>query len=179
MKRKIAGLLAALMVLTLGTTTLAAPSVTAEDLKEAAAAVKEVTGVEGVQTEAVSAEVYTEAQTKAVATNEKAEMLAIVEVTVPAGTDLSKGVTLTFAVEGVKAGDNIVILHKAATGWETIKADKVEDGKVTATFTSLSPVAIVKLPAGVSKDTGVVTVLPIVAIACVAGIAGCVKKENE
>jgi hypothetical protein len=55
-------------------------------------------------------------------------------------------ITITFNLNNILAGDSLLILHQKPDGtWETIIPDKVEDGKVTATFTSLSPVAFVKL----------------------------------
>ncbi|MEF2639224.1 MAG: hypothetical protein UIT84_04290 [Lachnospiraceae bacterium] len=51
-------------------------------------------------------------------------------------------ITITFEVAGVKAGENVLVLHKAGDAWETITPDSVDNNSVTATFTSLSPVAI-------------------------------------
>ena len=64
-----------------------------------------------------------------------------------------KPITLSFPVAGVKAGDAIMILHFTGEKWETIAPDAVEDGKVTATFTSLSPIAIVKLTVAEADPT--------------------------
>ena len=61
-------------------------------------------------------------------------------------------------------------------GYEIVE---VEDGKVTATFSSLSPVAIWKVAetAGTTlPKTGAPVVLPVVALICAAGAAGCAKK---
>ena len=55
-------------------------------------------------------------------------------------------ITLTISAD-VKAGDSVVILHWNGKEWETIKPSEVRDGEVVATFTSLSPVAVVKLSA--------------------------------
>ncbi|MDE7435747.1 MAG: LPXTG cell wall anchor domain-containing protein [Lachnospiraceae bacterium] len=52
-------------------------------------------------------------------------------------------ITVTFLVEGVKAGHDISVIHKKADGtWETLTGT-AGDGTVTATFTSFSPIAIV------------------------------------
>ncbi len=183
MKKRIAGLLAAAMVLTMSMSVFAAGSITAKDVAAAEEAVGEVKGVEGLTTEAVSVEVLTEAVAEAEKLVEKEDadevkVLGAVEITVPAGTGKS---TITIEVEGITAADTketIQILHKDGTKWETITPDKVEEGKVTATFDSFSPVVIVRVP--VKADvTGIVTVLPLVAVACVGGIAACAKKENE
>lgn len=70
----------------------------------------------------------------------------LVDVTVKGRTVTADDpVTVTFQVPGVKAGANILVLHWNGTQWETIVPDSVKDGEVTATFTSLSPVAIVEL----------------------------------
>lgn len=67
-------------------------------------------------------------------------------------------ITLTISAD-VKAGDSVVILHWNGSEWETIMPSEVRDGEVVATFTSLSPVAVVKLSAadvttGGSGSTG-------------------------
>jgi hypothetical protein len=67
-------------------------------------------------------------------------------------------VTVPFNLVNVVAGDNILVLHQKADGtWETIVPDKVEDGKVIVSFTSLSPVVFVRgtaAPAVASPKTG-------------------------
>ena len=170
--KKFAAVLAALMVLSCGTTVLAANSSTAADLAKDVKA----TATNGVTVEvkAVDEKVKEAAVKEAVAENAKSEVLALVEVSVK-GTG---SVTLTFDVAGVKEGDNIYVLHqKADKTWEVIHPDKVEAGKVTATFTSLSPVAIVEIPAGETlPKTGAPVVLPVVALICAAGAVGCAKK---
>lgn len=59
------------------------------------------------------------------------------------GVSADNPITVTFLVEGVKAGHDISVIHKKADGtWETLPGT-AGDGTVTATFTSFSPVAIV------------------------------------
>ena len=55
------------------------------------------------------------------------------------------GVKVTFTVDGLLGTDNIVVLHKSSvTGnWETLE-ETHGNGQVTATFTSFSPVVIMK-----------------------------------
>lgn len=170
--KKFAAVLAALMVLSCGTTVLAANSSTAADLAKDVK-VESSTGAE-VTVKAVDEAVKEAAVKEAVAENKKSEVVALVEVSVK-GTGK---VTLTFDVAGVKAGDNIYLLHqKADKTWEVIHPTKVADGKVTATFNSLSPVAIVKIPAGETlPKTGAPVVLPVVALICAAGAAVSAKK---
>lgn len=178
MKKTVVSLLAALMVLAVATPVLAAPS---KDAEAAAKPITEVKTESGVKltvskvTEEKVAEVYAEAEKK----NEDSEILAVVEVSVPEGTDTSKGLKVTFDVTGVVAGEKIYLLHEKANGtWEVIHPDKVEDGKVTATFKSFSPVAVVKVPASATlpKTGAPLAVLPIVALVCAAGAAGCARK---
>ena len=104
--KKFAAVLAALMVLSCGTTVLAANSSTAADLAKDVKA----TATNGVTVEvkAVDEKVKEAAVKEAVAENAKSEVLALVEVSVPAGTGK---VQLTFDVEGVKADSKIYLLH--------------------------------------------------------------------
>lgn len=190
MKKRIAGLFAAAMVLTMSMSVFASGSITsgdivgsitAEDVADAREAVTKVEGIEGITVGEVTVAEFAEAVEEARALVDEAdadevEVLGAVKIT------STQGGTLTFSVTGITARDTkdtIVVLHEKADGtWETITPDKVEEGKVTATFTSFSPVVIVRVP--VKADlTGIVTVLPMVAVACVGGIVACAKKENE
>lgn len=181
MKKKLVAILAALTVLACGTTVLAAPSVTASDLVDKVTKVTASNGVEVTLNEVGSA-VVEQAYTAATAQKAGSELLALVDVSV--SKDAKFPITLTFEVEGVKAGDNIYVLHWNGSKWEVINPSNVADGKVTATFTSLSPVAIVKAPAVADDNNGTTTapatgasvVLPMAALVCAAGAAGCAKK---
>lgn len=179
MKKRIAGLLVAAMVLSLSLGVFAAESFTSADAIAAEEAVTAVTGIEGLTTEAVDVEDLTAAVAEAeeqIANVEEVEVIGAVKVTA------AQGGTVTFEVTGLTAADsanNIKILHEKADGtWEVITPDSVADGKVTATFTDFSPVVIVRTTVKAAA-TGIVTVLPVVAIACVGGIVACAKKENE
>lgn len=204
MKKRLAVVLAALMMLSTSTVFMAAES-NATDVKvnyitQDGVAV-EFTVAE--TTEAVVTEAEAEVATK-VTTDEatSAEILAAVDISLPAGmvSMPTGGLDLTIDVAGVKAGDNIVVLHKAATGWELIAPVSVADGKVVAHFNSLSPVVIVKVteeapaadnsiyywlasPFGAATTatlpkTGAVAVLPVAALACLAGAVVCGRKEK-
>lgn len=107
----------------------------------------------------------------------KAEVADIKEVSVPEGTPMP--VTLTFDVNGIKTDSKVVILHHNGTEWENIPADKVADGKITATFDSLSPVAFVVeknaqvTTAGTtSPKTGTSPVIMILTAGAVIGLCG-------
>lgn len=227
MKKKVLSVLAALMVMTMGTTVFAADSPDASsvtDVKENEAQKAEVEApeaktaaeyvaavkVEGATVEAVSEATVAatveeiksllkdvdavatvissdELKTAAVDTAKKIvpEIKTVVEVSAPAGVTVSKEnpISLTFEVAGIKAGSNILVLHWNGTAWETIKPESVADGKITASFTSLSPIAIVELSvesaAGsqTSPSTGeAASVLPVLAVICMAGAVVCGKK---
>ena len=221
MKKRVLSLVAAVMVMTMGTTVFAAKSpspttvekdeaqkvkVETVETKTAEEYVKAVTVTGGTAT-AVSKETVaaTAAQVKEVLNNVakvaetiKSDSLktaatdstkkivptikTVVDVAAPAGTTVSERspIELTFAVEGIKAGANIVVLHWNGSAWETIKPESVADGKVTAKFTSLSPIAIVELAVEdvkTSPATGeAASVLPVLAVICMAGALVCGKK---
>ena len=200
MKKKFISVLAALMVLSFGTTVFAANSPVAGDVQESVtentsqtevekvtadksaeeyvSAVGEVTTADGTKATVSAAEETTinnavatvneqlkdvvniankyiagtkgEALAKAAMDSSKkitTEVKSIVNVTV-AGVSASNPVTLTFNVAGVTADSCILLLHyNETTGkWENIPAT-TGNGTVTATFTSLSPIAIVELKA--------------------------------
>lgn len=194
MKKRIACLLTALMVLSMGTTVLAAPSTGAEAPKVEASTSTGVKAEIGEVDESVKTEANTLAVEAAKAVNADAKaddvkVLAVVDIKLPEGTviDPEKGIDITIKAEGVKAGDSIVLLHKKdGTTWETIIPSSVKDGEIVANFKSLSPVAIVKVEApatsgnapagGTAPKAGVVTVLPFAALVCAAGAAGCARK---
>lgn len=102
-------------------------------------------------------------------------------------------VVVTFAVDDVNALS--AILHWNGTAWETISFTKNADGTVSATFNSLSPVALVygaaaapagpATPAGPqrSPQTGYNTVLWIIMAAAMVSLAGycfvSARKETQ
>ena len=179
MKKKMVALFAAIMVLSMTTPVFAAPSVTAEDIaKPVEAAVAVVNGqkvdlkVEKAETKAVET-VYKKVEKKT------DSVVAVVEVSLPVGVKMpAGGIEITFDVDCIVAGDKVYLLHGKADGtWETINPTKVGDGKVTAKFTSLSPVAIVKTVAqSTSPQTGVPVVAPYMALVCLVGAAACARK---
>lgn len=182
-------LFAALMVLSMTTPVLAAPSVTAEDVaKPVESAVAVVDGqqvkltvekVEGNTLETVYEKVD-KAVAESTSKTDTHSVVAVVEVSLPTGVKIpAEGLAITFDVDGVVAGDNIYLLHGKADGtWETITPSKVADGKVTATFTSLSPVAIVRVvDEATSPKTGApIVVAPLAALVCAAGATVCARK---
>ena len=186
MKKKIAVVLTALMVMAMGTTVFAATSPTtktSETTTAEATAYANVTvaaggividGVASTATPTVKAVTTAQveaAQTQAVASvAPTAKVLQMIDVTLPVSFEKAQ---LTFSVNGVTAGQKIAVLHQKHDGsWDP---DSVGNGTVTATFTSLSPIAFVAYNA--SAQTGETTpVLPIIVLICAAGIAVCGAK---
>lgn len=156
MKKKLAGLLAALLVFSMGTTVFAATSPTAEDIAEAASAasVESATDKSGngitVSQTVLSSTDYSSAVTAVGSSN---ELLAAFELTT---TSKNFPITVTLAVSSVTSGDStgtIKVLHYTGSGWETLTPSAVSAGSVTVTLTSLSPVAVIRL-AETSSDDG-------------------------
>lgn len=189
MNKKLAVVLAALMMLT-STTFLANESGNTVDnsLTDGYVA-NDISAI-------VPEDVVEEAEELAVGTTDKkAELLAVYDVQGETGKPVK------VAVAGVKKGDNIVVLHwdVDAQKWESASVSNVivEDGAVTATYAKLSPVAFVKVTAAVAggvieelvngpvlgatpalPKTGAVAVLPVAALACLAGAVACGRKEK-
>lgn len=144
MKKKLAGLLAALMVLSMSTTVFAITSPTAEDISkaESAADVSTDSGVTLSKSQIATTE-YKEAAQKASEIKSDAEMLAAFELVAPAGATFP--MTITISVSGIKKGDTVKVLHKCSQhGWETLTPSNVSDGSVTVSVDSLSPIAVVR-----------------------------------
>ena len=112
----------------------------------------------------------------------KTEVKSVVEVSAPAGVTVSAAnpITLTFNVDGITADSYVMILHYNGTAWDSISAT-TGNGTVTATFTSLSPIAIVQLEADTSAVTSPKTgaAMPaaaVIAVICAAGVVVCTRK---
>lgn len=152
MKKVLAVVLSVAMVLAMGMTAFAASPVT-----------KPTTGITsttpGVVVFPANEYAISTAQNKAASINKDAEVLAVDYVEYD-GKFPANGMSIRLDAAGIKKGDNIVILHQVydeKTGeiyWEQIVPSEVGDGYVVAFFKTLSPVAIVKLPAGSAAATG-------------------------
>lgn len=110
-----------------------------------------------------------------------AEMLTVVEVSPSTAVkDASGNYVVTLNVSSIKAGDIIAVLHYNGSAWETIVPDSVENGKVTFSTPSLSPISVVKLDVSTVKEapkTGeTMPVAMIVAIIGLAGVCVCGRK---
>lgn len=73
------------------------------------------------------------------------EVVDVKDVSVPEGTEFP--VTIMFKAAGVTPETKVQVLHYTGTEWEVVKSEAGK-GTITATFTSLSPVAFV-----IDKDT--------------------------
>lgn len=194
MKKFFAAVCAAVMVLGSTFTAFAAPSSTTANVTIGTATVKEATA-EGTS---AKVEIKTEVDSKAkdtikeavveklLKTDSKAkaaEVLTMVDVKVAAtAEELAKGVKVTFAVDGIKSKSNIKVLHYVDGNWKEEKVNSVAYGKVTATFYSFSPVAIVEVETeGTTSDgTGVgFSTLSLIAAAGLAGAVVCGKKKSN
>lgn len=168
MKKKLAAavLTAVMLVFTMGTTAFAA------DSPNSPAAIQrktdelnrnttvDVNGVNAnneiirITSSQVSQEQYKEANAVAKGQDSGAEVLAMSNISVPAGTNTSKGIKVTISAPGIRYGDNVYVLHKLSSGaWQVLKPDSVSDGKVTVTLYSFSPVSVVRYSAGVTPAT--------------------------
>lgn len=97
---------------------------------------------------------YEEANAVAKGQDSKAEVLAMSNISVPAGTNTSKGIKVTISAPGIKSGDNVYVLHQLRSGaWQVLRPDSISNGKVTVTLYSFSPVTVVKYSAGVTPAT--------------------------
>lgn len=161
MKKKLAGILAVLMILTMGTTVFAAPSSDKDsDLKKEAESL--VTTVESgsdsvaLTTKTVESADLTNAYdyvAEKIGKDTGFTMLAAVELS-SAATLPSGGIQITFQVAGLAQGtSNVRIYHKTASGWE-VKTPFVGNGYVSARFDSLSPFFVVKYDSTPSDSDG-------------------------
>ena len=180
MKKKIAVVLTALMVMAMGTTAFAATSPTtktSETTTAEATAYANVTVAAGgividgvASTAAPTVKAVTTAQVEAAQTQAvasvapTAKVLQMIDVTLPVSFEKAQ---LTFSVNGVTAGQKIAVLHQKHDGsWEVINPDSVGNGTVIA-FVAYNA----------SAQTGETTpVLPIIVLICAAGIAVCGAK---
>ena len=154
MKKKLAGLLTAFLVLAMGTTTFAAGSSNTSNVTDtnkpssqqavlsanaqiAGQVVSPTDGISVAVPEGVyGAQVITASQVVASQVDADAQVMAVVEVS---GAIPADGL-VTFTVPGVQAGDNMAILHLTGSGWELIPVEAVGNGMITGRFTSFSPV---------------------------------------
>lgn len=167
MKKLIAFVCAAVLTVSTAVTALAQPSVTVTGVvtgtqtatdKNGNTVSVEIKDVPAEYSDAV-AEVKTVEKLKELlgdAYTEGMEVVDVKDIVVPEGTEFP--VTITFTVTGVKESSKVAVLHYDTTAkkWERVEA-KAGNGTITATFTSLSPVAFVVDKNTVSSSTTTAT----------------------
>ena len=154
MKKKLAAILAGLLVLTMGTTVFAqtdgSPSVDskaqeAEKYKQNISSIEISSGTVSVKT--ADPKVMDEAKAEAAKAGTVDNVLAMADVH-PSVEDASSGLTVKFYISGVSKGDNVYALHQKADGtWEVCNT-VVGNGYVKVTLYSFSTIAIVKYDDG-------------------------------
>lgn len=156
------------------TTTNTRPSSATSETSQAYASGVSATE-DGVAVTAVSESVRNEAQAYAVqVVGPNASVLKIFDVSVDEKTF---PITLTFNVAGVVAGQNVTVLHRGDNGWEVVPCT-VGNGTVTATFSDLSPVAIVT-NATSAKTADSVSWIAVCAVICLAGAVVFGRKAKR
>lgn len=165
MKKMLMGVLAMLLVLTMGTTVFASPSPnpdTGLDRKaqewnnkvEHVAATGANNQIYNVTKKRVDASKVNSVNEVIKTVSSQAEVIGMSDLSVDKGVDTSKGIKVTLSInpKSIINGFSVYVVHQYGEGkWETVKPSSVtRDGKVTVTLYSLSPVAIVQYPNNVS-----------------------------
>lgn len=102
-----------------------------------------------------------------------AKIATMVDIQVPAGT---ASATFTLNVSGLVAGQSVTVLHLKSDGTvESLEVNGVNNGSVTFTMTSYSPVAVV-VNATAPKTGETVAVIMLIVMAGIAGAAAFGKK---
>lgn len=165
MKKMLMGVLAMLLVLTMGTTVFASPSPN-PDIGLDRKAQEWNNKVEHVAATGANNQIYNVTKKKVDASkvnsvneviktvSSQAEVIGMSDLSVDKGVDTSKGIKVTLSIDpkSIINGFSVYVVHQYGEGkWETVKPSSVtRDGKVTVTLYSLSPVAIVQYPNNVS-----------------------------
>ena len=165
MKKMLMGVLAMLLVLTMGTTVFASPSPkpdTGLDRKaqewdnkvEHVAATGANNQIYNVTKKRVDASKVNSVNEVIKTVSSQAEVIGMSDLSVDKGVDTSKGIKVTLSIDpkSIINGFSVYVVHQYGEGkWEIVKPSSVtRDGKVTVTLYSLSPVAIVQYPNNVS-----------------------------
>lgn len=167
MKKMLMGMLAMLLVLTMGTTVFAANSPGTDAALDQKAQewvnnVKNVTvkgtnnTIYNVTKKKVDASKVTSVNEAANSVNASAKVLAMADLSVGDNVDTSKGVTITLSIDPttISSGYSVYVLHQYGNGkWEVVKPSSVSNGQVTVTLYSLSPVAVVQYPTSANVPT--------------------------
>lgn len=92
--------------------------------------------------------------------------------------DVKTPVTVTFNVNGVKAGTRIVLLQYVDNAWKVVEAT-AGNGTVTATLNSLSPVAFIAKGVITSPSTGESMMTMVAIAAVVIGAVGLTTVSKK
>lgn len=116
-----------------------------------------------------------------VKTGEKVQVLDVKNVEIEGDASLVKfPLTITFKVNGIKAGDKVILLHYVSDAKEWEKLDTITgNGTVTATFNSLSPVAFIKLADAKAPATGEPISLMLAGAVVALGTVGTVVSKKR
>ncbi len=191
MNKKLAVVLAALMMLST-TTFLAAGSPVSNDVTVETEGVT-ISTTETVEMDATTATtIITQYADTAV---EAEDVTPVAVFVIDENSVMPADKKVTFTVEGVVDGDNVIALHLYNNEWVE-RAASVVNGKVVVNFGDaehFSPIIIAKVEtttattttpyngahfATTLPKTGAVAVLPVAAMACLAGAVACGRKEK-
>ena len=204
MKKKIAVLLTAIMMLSCSTMFLANPSVDTKAQIDStglpAGAVIETAGPSQELSENLDFALEVAEQVSKEDANFKAEVVSMIDIKITGVTIPEEGLDIPVKnVANVKAGDTVVVLHILADGTdEVLDAEVVADGEIIIKgVKSFSPFYIMKVtevpaqgvtwpiygspaatPETTLPKTGAPVVLPFAALACVAGAVVCGRKAK-
>lgn len=192
-KRVLALTVATVLTLSMGMSVLAAPSAgttgvvskveSATDEKGTSfeITIAEVSATDTKATEAVK-EVKKEATVKEVLGTKFVEGMKVTDVRdVKANQPFSGSIKITFKVPGVVKTTKVAVLHFGGEKWEEVPSE-AGNGTITATFTSLSPVAFVidenTVDVSSPKD-GELNLVPVVAVVALVAAAGAVVLRKK
>lgn len=158
MKKMITTALALVLTLGMSVTAFAAPSkeVSAPTIEAATDASGNAVTIDTTQPVPEAAQTTVAEDAKKLVSAESV-VLGVLNVVPSVKPTKENPVTLTFTVADtlVAVGETVTVLHYNGSAWEIVTVTTVQEGgKVSATFTDLSPVAIVKgAPAGNTAST--------------------------
>ncbi|MCR5294807.1 MAG: hypothetical protein K6E30_06480 [Lachnospiraceae bacterium] len=105
-----------------------------------------------------------------------AQMLAVFDLSVSAN-DKANSMTIRLRVDALLAGHKPIVLHKDSDNvWRKVPVNDYGPGSVTATFSDLSPVAVVVESASSVATGETLPVMPVVGLICLVGLVFCVSK---
>lgn len=193
MKRRILALVAAAtLVMGMSLSVSAASSTSSDTVASAAQSIKQEISVQDVLDFVDNTELTTTVEgakiievngpTAAAAIKQAAALYGddvtvatIVDLIVPKGTGTA---TFTLACPNVWKGQSVTVLHQLSDGsWEKVTPNSVDNGSVTFTLSSYSPVAVVVDGAKAPKTGDPSMLFAMMAMASLAGVVAVNKKN--